>query len=96
MICDNKSLAAYTQAVQEAKIVAKGTPEEGELLRNLYHQAGDLSGKDWSEFSSRKTTDEGIEESARLLCQYRILMSEIRHRKENSYGQKRSSEKQEY
>lgn len=86
---DDESLAGYIQARKEAWIAAKGTPEEQELLLNLYHEAGELAGKEWNEFSSQETTDNGLDKSATILCQYRILLAEIGHRKY------KNSEKQE-
>lgn len=85
---DREDLTAYVQACKEAVIASKGTPEEQELLRSLYHKASELAGKEWNEYSSRKTTDEGIEESARLMCKYRILLAEIRHREERTDGRR--------
>ncbi len=85
---DRESYASYAQSIKESQIVAKGTPEEQELLRSLYHEASELAGKECNEYSSRKTTDEGIEESARLMCKYRILLAEIRHREERTDGRR--------
>ncbi len=76
----NRYDASYFQACKEAKVVCKGTPEEQELLRSLYKKAGEIVGREWNEFSSRQTTDEGIEESAQLMGRYRILLAEIMHR----------------
>jgi len=83
---DRESYASYAQSYKEAQIIAKGTPQEQELLRSLYKQASQLAGKEWNEFSSLETTDKGIEESARLMGQYRILLAKIRHREERSNG----------
>jgi len=77
---DNESLCAYIQARKEAWIESQGSPEERELLLNLYHKAGELAGKDWNEFSSLETKDQGIEQSAQILSQYRILLAKIFHR----------------
>ena len=77
---DNESLASYAQFLKEQSIIEKGTPEEQQLLLFLYTKASQICGDEWCQFSDIETTDEGIEESARLMCQYRILLAKIMHR----------------
>lgn len=77
-----ESRAAYIQKMKEQAILRKGTPEEQRELRKLWLEASELAGRDWCEYSSQKTTDEGIEKSVGLLVRYRSLLSNIRHREE--------------
>jgi len=79
---NRESSGSFLQALEEARMVSKGTPEEQLLLRMLYKQASQLAGKEWNVYSPFDTTDEGIEQSAQLMCRYRILLAEILHRNE--------------
>jgi hypothetical protein len=63
-------------------LIKKGTPEEQSRLKELWLNASRLAGRDWCEFSDLETTDKGIEESAKLLSEFRILLANIRHREE--------------
>ena len=81
---DRESAALYRQRELEYAILRKGTPEEQKRLRELWLKASQLAGEEWCLFSNNKTTDEGIEESAKLLCEFRIILANIRHRIKDS------------
>jgi len=63
----------------------KGTPEEQSKLKKLWIEASRLAGSDWCEYSNEETTDKGIEESAKLLGEFRILLANILHREETKW-----------
>jgi len=71
---------AYLQLLEEARLLRKVSDKEARYARRLFYLASKLAGREWNEYATRQTTDEGLAKSARLMVQYRILLADIRHR----------------
>jgi len=75
-----RSDQAYLTLLEEARILRKVSDQEARRMRRMFFIAGKLAGREWNEFATRQTTDEGVAKAARLMVQYRILLADIRHR----------------
>lgn len=71
---------AYIKLLADQAILRNATEEEKKQLRSWIKEASQLSGREWNQFSSIETADEGIIQAAGLMSQYRILLAQIRHR----------------
>lgn len=61
-------------------VLSNATNDERERCEYLWRKACRLMGRDFYIKSPVKTTDEGIEEAAILLGEYRIILANIKHR----------------
>lgn len=68
-------------------ILKLATSQERQKLKSLYMQASKLAGNLWNADTHMPTCDEGIQESAKLFSEYRILLANIAHR-EGIYGKR--------